>query len=110
MNSFFVRTAGAVSVVSLATFLLGLTPFLAAEPTAGADLTGKTQDVVVNRSLKGDRLPVANSPASNYTIGSEALRLRLRSQQGSHIPVGCDAAFSPVSSPELAYVYRRCMT
>jgi hypothetical protein len=115
MNTLFVRTAGAVGVVSLAMFLLGVTPFLAAEPTVGAGFIGKTQGVVVDRSLKGDRLPVAGSgtsdpSASSSTVRSDNFRSQQRSAQRRQIPVGCEAAFSPISAPSLAHVYRRCMT
>lgn len=113
MNRFAFRTASAVGVASFAIFVLGLTPFLAAGPSAGAVITNQTQTVVVDRSLKGDRLSMtnqANVPLSSSVLGSNALRLRMRSEQAQQIPVGCDRAFSPVAAPSLASVYRRCMT
>jgi len=54
----------------------------------------------INRALKGDRLP------SLGRIGSPGVRSPLRWDQ--KIPMGCDAAFSPVSAPLLANVYGRC--
>jgi hypothetical protein len=68
----------------------------------------------VNRSLKGDRLPLFNSGVSNSTgpklgVWPNELRAPDRSQSREQMPVGCDPAFSPVSSPSLAKVYGRCM-
>lgn len=56
----------------------------------------------VDRTFKGDRLPVA---ASADKIGAPASPMR---QTGGKVPVGCDGAFSPISSPLLATVFRRC--
>jgi hypothetical protein len=103
----FVRMAGVLGVTALASFFVGLIPFLSVEPSAGAGLTGRTPAFSVNREFKGDRLPLPsdiNSAVSNGALRSE------HSQMPGEIPVGCDAAFSPISSPHLAYVYGRCMT
>jgi hypothetical protein len=57
------------------------------------------QPVSVDRTLKGDRLPFApgaRRPAASKTRSSE------------RIPVGCEGAFSPISSPRLANIFRRC--
>ncbi len=101
----FVRTAGALGVISLALLIVGIVPFLSADPTAGAGLTGKAP-YTVNHEFKGDRLPLT-------VVNSSAFRgaaSRLHAGTPEEIPVGCDPAFSVVSSPRLAYFYGRCMT
>lgn len=112
------RIAGASGLVSLALFLtlilVSLNPFLSAAPIAGAGLGSTTPAVSVNRTLKGDRLPLFNSGVSSSTGAKPAmwpgeLRAPDRSQSREHMPVGCDPAFSPVSSPSPANVYGRCM-
>jgi len=57
--------------------------------------------VSVNHELKGDRLPSIGRALSPYEFGSPALP--------GKIPLGCDAAFSSISSPHLAKVFRRCL-
>jgi hypothetical protein len=97
---FFMSAASGLGIASLAMFFVGLTPFLSADPSAAP--LHRTPVFSVNRAFKGDRLPIAPiSAASN------------RTNQGRHpgkIPVGCDASFSPVSAPRLAYIYGRCIT
>jgi hypothetical protein len=119
----FIRMASAAGVLTLALFLLGLDPFLAFAPSAGAVFNG-TPSQPVNRTLKGDRLPM---PALAAFKAQDVVQDRVQDWQGqfndefkslppvqsasrSQIPVGCDPAFSPISSPRLAGVYRRCMT
>jgi hypothetical protein len=101
----FVRTAGTLGVISLALLIVGVVPFLSADPTAGAGLTSKAP-YTVNHEFKGDRLPLTNANSS-VSRGSAS---RLRANMPAQIPVGCDAAFSPVSAPRMAYFYGRCMT
>jgi hypothetical protein len=101
-----VRIASALGITSLAFLFVGLIPFLSADPTAGAGLTVKTPTFSVNREFKGDRLPLS-SPINSAV--SRSFRSE-RSQTPSEIPVGCDAAFSPISAPHLAYIYGRCAT
>jgi len=101
----FVRTAGALGAISLALFFVGVVPFLSADPTAGAGLTGKAP-YTVNHEFKGDRLPLT-AVDSSVSRGAAS---RLRARTPEEIPVGCDPAFSPVSSPRMAYFYGRCMT
>lgn len=96
----FVRLAGGIGLVSLALFFVGLIPFLSADPTAGAGLVGRTPSFSVNREFKGDRLPV------NMAADRDAKRSEAHPQE---IPVGCDASFSPISAPRLAYIYGRCI-
>jgi hypothetical protein len=96
----FVRIAGGLGLTSLALFFVGVMPFLSADPTAGAGLIGKAAGFSVNREFKGDRLPMLDG-------NSVALRTPRRPEK---IPYGCDASFSPISAPRLAYIYGRCTT
>jgi hypothetical protein len=57
---------------------------------------------IVDRTLKGDRLPL---PFSAQRIGAPIVPTQ---QTREKVPVGCDGAFSPVSSPRLANIFRRC--
>src|SRR5271156_1618669 len=101
------RIAGALGTTSLALLVVGLIPFLSAGPTAGAGLAAGTPAFTVNRAIKGDRLPLPSD------INSAVSRIGLGPQphwMAREIPVGCDPAFSPVSSPRLSYIYGRCMT
>ena len=100
----FVRTAGALGVMSLALLIVGIVPFLSADPTAGAGLF--KAPYTVNHEFKGDRLPLT-AVDSSVSRGTAS---RLRARTPEEIPVGCDPAFSPVSSPRMAYFYGRCMT
>jgi hypothetical protein len=95
-KALFVRTASAAGLLALALFFVGVDPFL----SAGADLTGAP---AVNRSLKGDRLPVikpAIAPDWQNEFGAKP-----RAQ----IPFACDAAFSTISSSLAVNSYGRCM-
>ena len=57
--------------------------------------------VSVDRSLKGDRLPLkAHTDKPGMTLST--------AQSRTAIPVGCDRAFSPISAPRLANVFGRC--
>jgi hypothetical protein len=63
--------------------------------------------VLVDRTHKGDRLPVAKpaNQADEFAAPPSPTRtLPLRK-----IPAGCDPAFSPISAPQLAHVFRRCV-
>jgi hypothetical protein len=103
----FVRVAGALGMSVLGALFVAFIPFLTADPTASAGLAATTPAVSVNRSLKGDRLPLAAEINSAISRREPGLRLL---QAPGEIPLGCDGAFSPVASPRLARVYGRCTT
>ena len=115
---FLGKVAGAVGsaagLVSLSLFTAALITF-PAWPTTGAGFW-KTPSISVNRALKGDRLPINGTPDASplHPISSPPAQLPDESQQATRprtraqIPLGCDAAFSPISSPLLAHVFRRC--
>ena len=111
----FLRIVVAFAFVSLAFFFARLDPFLRAAPIGGPAVNVGSLAVSVNRYRKGDRLPVLNnSDNSNRTGAKGAIWWDLSGQGTSQtrrrVPIGCDPAFSPVSSPSLAAVFGRCMT
>jgi len=57
--------------------------------------------VSVDRTLKGDRLPLE-------PLAAKALAPSASQTLRDKIPIGCDRAFSPISAPRLANVFRRC--
>ena len=54
---------------------------------------------LVDRALKRDRLTNAPAPAKNEVLV----------RTGKQVPVGCDRAFSSMSSPQFSTLYGRCM-
>jgi hypothetical protein len=101
------RLASAVGVLSLVLFTAALIVFPAL-PTTGAGFLAGQDRITVDRTHKGDRLPLVK-PA-NGAEGLEAPPLspaRPRSQ--GRIPTGCDPAFSPISAPQLGHIFRRCV-
>src|ERR1700683_1717667 len=57
VRQLYLRRVSAVGLVALAGLLGGIAPFL----SAGASLSSQTPAVSVNRTLKGDRLPISDS-------------------------------------------------
>jgi hypothetical protein len=101
----FARLAGALATTALALFIVGLVPFLDAVSSAGAELATRTLPVTVDRTYKGDRLPLLAEVKPAVPRGES------RSSQSPHeIPFACEPAFSPVSSPRLALIYGRCLS
>jgi hypothetical protein len=98
--------AGAFGATALAVFFLGFFPLLG-DPIAGAGVTAKrTPSFSVNRQLKGDRLPISNVTPPASRSGSNVGQ----SHSPDQIPVGCEGSFSPISAPQYAHVFGRCMT
>jgi hypothetical protein len=99
----------ALGLVALAALFVGIDPFL----SAGASLSSQTPTVSVNRTLKGDRLPVANSAILDVPDGRAQLAGQPSPDKRAQTPFACDPAFSlirsPNSAPAGANVYRRCM-
>ena len=111
----FVRIVGALAFVSLVFLFASLDPFVRAAPIGGSAFNDRTPAVSVNRYRKGDRLPVLNNSNNANRTGAKGaawwdLRAQDNSQTHRQVPIGCDPAFSPVSSPSLASVFGRCMT
>jgi len=115
----------AIGLISLSLFAAALITLPAWPKTGvglfGAELTGSglsTPAVSVNRALKGDRLPVnipraapppLSVPLPHARMPEESQPAPARSRTRAQIPLGCDAAFSPISTPLLAHVFRRCL-
>lgn len=96
-----VRLAGAAGLLALAVFFTGLDPLLG----AGASSTVKTPAVSVDRTLKGDRLPLAH-PATGPDWQAE---FGAPTEPRAQMPFACDPAFSPIAASTSTNVYRRCM-
>jgi hypothetical protein len=106
------RFVGAFGIVALTVLLVSLDPLLGAVPSAGTGASERTQAVSVNRFRKGDRLPLVQPGALNGRTNQGVWRGRpipdgLQTQKKT--PIGCDPAFSPVSSPARAVIYGRCI-
>jgi hypothetical protein len=96
----FVRFAS----VALASFVAGFVAFPSFPNSAPLWLTADS--LSVDRTLKGDRLPLVAPISKTHELGLPVTPGQSRSR--AKIPVGCDAAFSPISSPQLATIFRRC--
>jgi hypothetical protein len=104
-RAWFVRMASAAGLLALSFLLVGLIPFLSAGPSSGAGYVTRTPAISVNHEFKGDRLPMPSDINSALTKNEPQRR---RSSKG--VPDGCDRSFSPITAPQLAYVYGRCTT
>jgi hypothetical protein len=125
MAKLFVRIAGALGITALALFFVSVIPFFA-DPIVGAGFAAKSPSFSVNREFKGDRLPASsiatvasrsrpqNGPNTRdlgaRDLGARDLGGQDQAQKPRRIPVGCEGAFSPISSPRLAHILGRCMT
>jgi hypothetical protein len=119
MAKLLIRFAGALGITALALFFVSIIPFFA-DPLVGAGFA-KPPSFSVNREFKGDRLPASsiapivsrsrlqNGP-STRDLGTRDLGAQDQAQKPRKIPVGCEGAFSPISSPRLAHIVGRCMT
>jgi hypothetical protein len=94
------RVLKSVIAVAIAVGLIvGALP--AAVSTPGAASTA--QDAAsVNRTNKGDRLPLTLKRTSNVSSPAVAAK--------SQPPVGCDPAFSRVADPARAHIFGRCIS
>jgi hypothetical protein len=98
------RVMGAVALCSATFVLVGAAPYLHAAPVPPG-LSTPEPTMTVNHFRKGDRLPLFHSGAVRQQ-GSTPSGLQTQRK----VPFGCDSAFSPVVSPELATIYGRCMS
>ena len=97
------RVVGAVALCSAAFVLAGAAPHLYAAPVLPG-LSDPEPAMTVNHFRKGDRLPLLHPRAVRQEVPTPS-----GSQAQGKVPFGCDSAFSPVTSPELATLYGRCM-
>jgi hypothetical protein len=97
------RLMGAAALCSAAFVLAGAAPYLHAAPITPG-LTNPEPSMTVNDFRRGDRLPLFRPRA----VREE--RPSIGSQTQGRVPLGCDSSFSPVTSPELATLYGRCIS
>ena len=93
---FVARTAAVAAALSVASFI-------SFPSFSGVDLF-TVKWPAPNRIVKGDRLPLT-APAGSPLDAAPA---SLRRQSREKVPAGCDGAFSPIATPRLANVFRRC--
>jgi hypothetical protein len=108
VRQLYLRIVSALGLVALAALFVGIDPFL----SAGASLSSQTPAVSVNRTLKGDRLPIANSAILDVPDGQARFARQPSAETRAQTPFACDPAFSLIRSPNsapTANVYRRCM-
>lgn len=102
-------------MVRLFAFALVSTLGLLATGSIAVSLTSANhQAVSVNRALKGDRMAVTVvSRVSRDATGAREVvtdRPVPRPNIKRDAPVGCDPLFSPITTPALAHLFRRCLT
>ena len=113
IRQFGLRAASAFGLFALAIFLVGLYPFFGL--TAGAGVTRIAPAVSVDRTLKGDLLPLSTSPIYDVPdwkndFGAFASLQQRSAEPRVLTPLGCDPAFSPIYTPVAANIFGRCMT
>ena len=81
------------AAVVLSSFIAGGVGAMTGPASPASDKSVVTS---VNRTLKGDRLPIAFRPQHNSTSTVTSSQKRA--------PLGCDPAFSPVADPARAYL------
>jgi hypothetical protein len=84
---------------------LVLSAFVASGVSATTSRVTEPTGVMVNRTLKSDRLTQA---PTNGQLWAPSISIR-KTSQVSRVPLGCDRNFSPLAQPELAHVFKRCM-
>jgi hypothetical protein len=110
VRQLYLRIVSALGFVALAALFVGIDPFL----SVGASLSSQTPAVSVNRTLKGDRLPISDSSVLDVPDGKAEFSQRPSIETRAQTPFACDPAFSLIRSPNSASassvnVYRRCM-
>jgi hypothetical protein len=92
-------------VVVVLSLLVGGRVVFPSFPITG--LPALTSAALVDRSMKSDRLPLDLS-ADKTEMPLQSAPLSDTVPMSNTIPIGCDRAFSPISAPRLANVFRRC--
>jgi hypothetical protein len=96
MNRIIVR----VAVVATAIFSIVLISFPSFPSAHGINF--KPQPV--NRAVKGDRPAIAPAQVKNGCKSQPSLE-----RAGQQVPVGCDRAFSSMSSAQFSSLFGRCL-
>ena len=92
------KTIALVGVVGC----LAVTGFAAAVTGAGAALNTQSDILSVDRTRKGDRLPLALKHTS--TVASPVVTTLSRP------PIGCEPAFSRAADPKRSHIFGRCIS
>jgi hypothetical protein len=87
-----IGVVGCLTVAGLAAALMG----------AGAAFSAQADIISVDRTHKGDRLPL--SPKATSRASSPAVTILAKP------PVGCEPAFSRVVDPDRAHIFGRCIS
>jgi hypothetical protein len=90
------KTVTRCTIIVVALFSIILVSFPLFASTAGTVF-----NQLVDRTLKGDRL--TNPPGK---IGSKSQPSLVRAHK---VPMGCDRAFSSISSPQFSTIFGRCL-
>jgi hypothetical protein len=93
-----------IAAVTLSSFIAGSG---SAAISPDATDTEPSIKASVNRTHKGDRLPQAAMRYHHALKNSSSTETATTSPKRP--PLGCDSAFSPISAPLLAHIFRRCM-
>jgi hypothetical protein len=89
-----------LGAVILSCFIAGGVSAMTGSTTVKA---GEIVAISINRTEKGDRLPTASGlrQRPNYSGGIQ--------ESTAHVPLGCDAAFSPIADPAHSRIFKRCV-
>jgi hypothetical protein len=103
-SRYLVACCGAV--LGLASFLVGL------EVSATTAASSVDQSPAgINRTLKGDRLPLVSGKSRNAVNGPVEIKApRVAPTPGPELPVGCEPVVSTIGQPPLARVAGRCLS
>ena len=96
---------GLTAILVMLAFIGG---FGMSDLTARSDVYRSGQ--TVNRTLKGDRLPLALALHPNAVNQSREAYPTGETTSDSKLPEGCEALISPIASPQLARIAGRCVS
>jgi hypothetical protein len=93
-----------IAAVTLSSFIAGSGGAAISPDATGTEPSIKAS---VNRTHKGDRLPRVAMRYHQFLNNSSSTETSTTSPERP--PLGCDSAFSPISAPSLAHIFKRCM-
>jgi len=95
------RAARNITVIGIVS-CLAVIGFSAAVTGAGATFSTQSDIISVDRTNKGDRLPLA--PKHTSTLSSPVVTTLSRP------PIGCEPAFSRAADPKRSHIFGRCVS
>jgi hypothetical protein len=104
MGTFTCGFKNTIAAVTLSSFIAG---------SGGAAISPAVSDTEprikasVDRTHKGDRLQQAAMRHHQSLNNSSSTETTTTSPKRA--PLGCDSAFSPISAPSLAHIFKRCI-